>query len=405
MELCKIDSKIIGNGIREIKIIGNFKLANILVVSKSGAINDTIEKSGIAHVCEHLFLKLVEKKYKEQIKDLDFKKMGFVDYTYTTLHFCCSSTIEHVEILLKSIIDVLLIEEFSIDLVNNVKKEVMMECTYRKKYINESLKMNMFLTNEDINYLPIGDKKQINTIDLNDIKSGFKSFISNINIIFLLNNNVKDINLRLVKNKLSNLVLQGNFKIENEYKKPTIKQRNQLRIIMGSQICEIKIFFLMKDLIDNKYNNLMKKVLEVILLNRFYNEIKNNKLINVNIFKKIISDHYKYICISCEFEDGQIDYSISTQIIKKILAELSYSEYKKACEMLKDFLKNLNEVNEPFVINSVLNYINFNENMLISKEKIKDIKKQVDKIGYNNLKQFKNILYTENYKIIIKNRS
>jgi predicted Zn-dependent peptidase len=400
LNLCNyIERRNNDNNAQIIKLVGNFKLANIIVIFKCGSIDEQIGKHGVCHLCEHIFLKLVEDAFNKEINDIDFKYMGCVDYTYTMLHFMSSSNIKCISKLIKGIIDIININNIKKDIIEESRKEILTECKIRKNNVEESLIINSFLSNEEIDFVPVGNLEQIKMLNNDDINNYFKNFIKNMNIALMLDKDVSIINIENIINKIpkNQKILTHKY----DMKKDKISCES-LKISSSKMENYIKVHFLIDDKVTSNVEILMEKMLEILMSDRLYKSIESltNTDVKVSYSRKTISDKYNYIIITIKNAKNELDNSIDKIINNITIKKLSMCEYNFCVKTLEKCLTDISEVNESYIIDGVLKHILYNEILLVTSEQITDTINTLKNITYNKLEYYKRNLYNNGYKII-----
>lgn len=176
-----IEQNISGN---IVNIEGDFLHTTIGVVVNFNDNCEDITENGVAHLSEHVFLKLIDKIIKDQ-SDIDLLFMGYTDYTYIVFRFAFENDEIGFEHFIKTLYECVENPEITEAIFLQSKKEVIEECKRNIQKRDESKKKNIFLTNSTIGWLPVGNVDIINSIEIQQIHEYLLKFTNFLNIFVM----------------------------------------------------------------------------------------------------------------------------------------------------------------------------------------------------------------------------
>lgn len=153
------------------------KYAHIYAIIKAGANRDPVLKRGLAHFVEHMCLSYDKYKRSDLLKNRSQKLIlpdnylfsGTTDYGYTILKIMTDDNLSRIKealILLREMTKITFYKRYFFEAERN---EILLEYEHRYDNIIQTQKAVSVLTNDDINYLPIGTIDSIRSVCFEDV--------------------------------------------------------------------------------------------------------------------------------------------------------------------------------------------------------------------------------------------
>lgn len=167
------------------------KFIEIGLVIKIGSIDEDIEKNGLSHVFEHMYVYYLKRKIgKDKIVEHQIKINAYTEFDHILFSVKCLK--ECFSILIKEMILALTSLDVNIKVLNYAKKEVVQECLkYNEKNVRQE-KIVEELTQNKIQTLPIGNKVCLENITNQDINTFLSDKIAAANKMFFIFGNIDD---------------------------------------------------------------------------------------------------------------------------------------------------------------------------------------------------------------------
>lgn len=400
MKLCsEYTETILKNNKKFIQISGDYRFANIHVLVNIGVNTDPCKKKGISHLCEHIFLETITNLYSSTIIDKNFSCMGYTDYHYTIFKFRLSNTEKHISYLLKLLNKH--INGFCIKFKDfeKCKKDVINECMTRKEDIRYSLKVNKFLTENKIDYVPMGRINDIDSLTIEDIQEHYKQYIYNTNFIIFCDSSIPKLSCyNFIKeyNKINNIKDNMCKNIGN----------NKLLYINSRYDPQLKIYFKQNNKIFSEKEKVIIYMLEIILNYKICDlfDINKGKLSPIFFRKKIIDNNniFYVLCINRYNE-------IQTYEVKKLVDYIvnmliTDMDIEKAKYMFNSLIEEIDDINESYTYSNVFHYLIHNELLAITKQQIDILTNMIKHINLKEVCKIHRYIYGSEYKIVINNR-
>lgn len=103
---------------------GNFPVGNLCIYIDCGANRDN-KKNGISHMCEHFYIKLLSSQYMSNVKDDNFRCVGYTDYMYTVINITFTESETNLQKLIEEYIFKILPLKKEIFFMRKVKKKLL----------------------------------------------------------------------------------------------------------------------------------------------------------------------------------------------------------------------------------------------------------------------------------------
>ena len=153
------------------------KYAHIYAIIKTGANRDPVLKRGLAHFVEHMSLSYDKYRRSDLLKSRSQKLIlpdnylfsGTTDYDYTILKIMTDDNLSRTKealILLREMTKITFYKKYFFEAVRN---EILLEYEHRYDNMIQTQKAVSVLTNNDINYLPIGTIDSIKSVCFEDV--------------------------------------------------------------------------------------------------------------------------------------------------------------------------------------------------------------------------------------------
>lgn len=364
--------------------------AYIIVVIKQGANSDGKSKRGLHHICEHIFLKLVESRYLNNINDIFFEYKGHTDYTSTTYEFKLRNKIENINYLLSGISDSLDLESLPNNIIIQSRDEVLQEFSSSNN-IKKSMEINSFICEEKIEHIPLGDKIDISQISSNDYFKIIENYKNDIG--FAVVSNVK-------KDKIKFEYLEkynNDFKVENTKKNLCDSKKNQILDLSHGKYCEILIYKKMNFNVTVK-EFISENIFEIYLQNVINYSLKKyqSSKTTMELTRKIVCNDYYFLFMHIFLiENNKKKFVFPFNHISK-------EDFEIIKEDLIGNLKNIHNINVAYILNNLVNYFLYNDNILVTKESINKLIAHLNLLNYD---EFINILFyinSSNYSLVYK---
>lgn len=374
------------------------KLSEVFIFVNFININLTNKLNGLSHLCEHIFLKMVEDKYLDIVKEDNIDYMGFTDYTYTVFKFTLPSDNYFIDILIKVIFECLEIKNIKESYVLQSKNEVITECRNRKSEVEETLPINMFLTDNTINYIPIGNIEDILNITISDIKDFIKGYKDEFNLMILGKElyNLHNIIWKMESKKIN----QDKKKLKKDFYEP---QDHIYRIL--SKRDEIKVYVINDIREKDIREKTIQKILQFIFINRFEQYCKNlniNTELKIAFLNKVINEDYKYNNINIIGFPINDNYKIEDLIKFVIYRDVNINEFNVGKIEFLEYIKSIGDINYQFLLDSMLGLMLNDDIPFVTTKIINQVCNITNNINEEEFNIVKKALYSNAYKIIIK---
>ncbi|MCB2314113.1 insulinase family protein [Clostridium tagluense] len=384
-----------------IQISGNYNFAHIHLFLNIGANSDPYNKKGICHLCEHIFIESIIEAYSNKIIDKNFYCIGYTDYDYTVFKFIVSNTNEHVTFLLSILHEY--INSFSVKLryIEKCKSEVIKEFTDRKEDIRRSFKINSFLTENKIDYVPMGRIDDIYKLSIEDVEVYYRQYASNANLVVFCNPSIRKFscnNLAIGCSQLNNKKINENI----EYKNIT---NNKILNIDSRYRQQLKVYFKYTNRVFNEKENAAIYILEIIMNYKICTllDINIEEFSPISFKRKIIDNDYVFfiLCIN-KYEEKK-----ESNIIKFVdnILEISISniDVEQAKNVFYELINQIDYVDEGYTHNNIFHYLTNNELLAVTKEQVNTLRNMVKCISLEEICKIKEKIYNDNYKVITNN--
>ncbi len=400
MKLCDTYSEIvIDDGKRKfIKVVGNSTCTKVYLILNNGVNIDPKDKIGISHLCEHIFIESVAEKYNEKMKDGYFQSMGYTNYDHTVLTFSISSKQENVECLiniLSELINGLCVKS---EYVQKCKTDVIRECDVKKNESEYSLKINRFITDGNINYLPIGDAANILNIEKHDITAFLPKFYDSFSFVIIHN---KNINVDIFKNLIPKKTIS-----QNSTRKSCCQntEKNICKVLNISSEFQknLRIYF-KQTKVNYTYKEKVAKCLIEIIINYkicSYLCIENEQYSPITFKNKIINEDYSFIVV---YMDGyeKIINGIANNLVGYLLDFfISNKDFNQSKDTFASFLDETTDINDVYVFNNIFHHLIYDDVLCITEKHVNQLKKMIKEITLDDIIKLKKEIFTSDYKVV-----
>lgn len=385
MKLCETYYHI-RNGLLYIK--GESNCAYLLIIVNQGANDDGDLYSGLNHICEHIFLKLVETYYEEVCKDEFFEYKGHTDYTITTYEFRSANKKENINQLLISIAKSLDIEFIPIEIIKQSRDEVIKEFDHNKN-IETAFEINSFICNEKINYVPLGNINNIYDINDKDYLLNIIKFKNHIKYGIISDIPYGEINFSYLSK------YEGDFFISKGENKFLLDKSNAILDLSNYNNSSFTLFIIMnynRDDMDFITENIFEMVIQIRIL-EVLKEFQNSNL-KIEIKRKMIKESYYFISVSVQGLKQQNRYYTFN------FENISMKEFYNVKQMLIHNLKEMKSVNMAFIINNIQNYYIYNDMLMLTESDINSVVKNLEFLTYKKFTEKLQEIKTDNIKIV-----
>ncbi len=397
MKLCDKYSEIVISDKRKlIKVVGDTTYTKIYLILNNGVNIDPKDKLGISHLCEHIFIESVSSKYTEKVRDSYFQSMGFTNYEHTVLTFSISSNQGNVECLIDILSELINGHYLKSEYIQKCKMDVIRECNIKQKESEYSLKINKFITDDNINYLPIGDSYKIIHIGKEDIKAFLPQYYDSFSLVIFHHKDINvEISEKLVPNKT---IFQNSFKTYccQNTKEKTSKVLN----IQSDYQKNLRIYF-KQTKSDYTFKEKVAQCLIEIIINYkicSYLHIKNEQYIPIVFRRKVINDDYSFIVMCMDgyeknLKDNFVGYLLDIPISKE--------DFIQSKDTFILFLNETIDIDDTYVFNSIFHYLIYNEAPSITEEQINQLRRIMKEITLDDIIKLKEEIFTNDYKVVI----
>lgn len=395
MNLCTNYTEFLMNNYKKfIFIEGDFSRIQVHLIISIGANKDPLGKNGLSHLCEHIFLESVAEQYLILTEDNKYNYMGYTDYEFTVLKFVISNCPENMNYLLKVLNSHLNNCGVDTKYIEKCRLSVLEECEDRINHSVKSLKVNTFLTNNIVNYVPIGNIKQIYELNEKDIIEHLNQYASNTNIIIFSDAKIIDKNPNDLLFKLPNTITKCEINSKGNF-----EDRGQL-LQLSNVPRNIKIYFKQQNKSLNSKEMVVLHLMEFFILQMLDKEIGSEYNLDITIKKKVITKEHSFLVIYVNGIYSKLDINIK-KIINNLL-EVHIMEHD--LETLKNLFRNniiqTQEINEACIHNNLNNYIRHNDLLCITAQHYKEIGLILNEITIEDMHNKLNGVFNNNYKIL-----
>ena len=353
---------------------GNFPVGNLCIYIDCGANRDN-KKNGISHI----YIKLLSSQYMSNVKDDNFRCVGYTDYMYTVINITFTESETNLQKLIEAIhIQDITSEEGNI-FYEKSKKEIIMECKLRKDEIKKSLKVNSFIADKRIDYVPLGNIKMINSISYLEIIDFLRSNYRDFRCVFLLKQSHNIDSFCKEKDKTDNF------------------QRIFDNNIHGIHTCKISNDNKQKSYFQIRNNTHIYYLCMALIEHVFIKKIENQLGLNVYFMKKKISNVNLYEILCLENKSKNMNDVVQFIINNKINEEDLISTKE-------EFIKHLHDdtlVDLNYAINNIINYFVYGESLLLDEKYIQKVIADLKRISISQVNQIKNETFNSSYWILL----
>lgn len=389
------------NNNKFIQISGDYKFAHIHLFLNIGANSDPYNKKGLSHLCEHIFIESIIEAYSNKIIDKNFNCMGYTDYDYTVFKFIVSNTNEHVTCLLKMLCEY--INGFSVNLryIEKCKPEVIKEFTDRKEEVRRSLKINSFLTENKIDYVPMGRIDDIYKLSIEDIEVYYRQYASNANLAIFCNPSIRKLgcnNLTIEHSQLNNKKINENI----EYKNIT---NNKILNVDSQYRQQFKVYFKYTNKVFSEKENAAIYILEIIMNYKICSllDISMEEFSPIYFKRKVIDNDYVFFILCINKYKEKKESNIKKFVDNILDISISNTDVEQAKHVFYELIDRIEDVDEGYTHNNIFHYLTNNELLATTKEQINTLHNIVKSTSLKEICKMKEKIYNDNYKIITNN--
>ncbi len=416
------------------KLMGNFKNGlsyyiynnefedniSLYLTIKLGSINERKNENGIAHLLEHMCLSYnryesEDEFFKNKLIKIDPNKFNYKGYTDFDRTILCITTKSNdyknlsngIHILNK----ILNGDMLNKNLLESIKKDVIDECNYYKNKATIQQKILSFITNNQINTLPMGNIESIANFTFEDLLEFHKeNYIASKMAVIIIGNIDVIKTKKLITKNLCNKVPVLNRSKEKSFSFGN--NRINKILIMNKNIAkytEVKFFY------NNQYNNLSikDKLIRYLFESMFKNYIKHKfKLYKLNMKEvlcenKIISKHYKFFIVLYKITEIKNSINIYMYAIKELKKggfnkgyyDLEINKFKHVINDLynQDFTINNDDIYEECLYNFL-----YDESIFFIKEDYNLILNNISQITIEDINAYMISIFSNTYHVIIE---
>lgn len=400
MKLCDTYSEtVINNGKRKfLEVVGDFTCTKVYLILNNGVNLDPKDKIGISHLCEHIFIESVAKKFNEKMRDCNFQSMGYTNYEYTVLTFSISSRKESLECLINILSE--LINDLSVkcEYVQKCKNDVIRECNVKNKESDYSLKVNSFITDGNINYLPIGDADKIINIEEEDITAFLSEYYSSFSFVIIHNKSVSlDINFESLITKET--IFQNSIRTNccQNMKKTISKVLN-----INSDYQKNQRIYFNQTKMNYTYKEKVTKCLIEIIINYkicLYLCIENEQYSPIMFKRKIVNEDYSFIVVCIDGYEKKI--KGMEELVEYLLnIYISNRDFNQSKDTFISFLNETTDINDTFVFNNIFHYLIYDDILSITENHVNQLGKMINEITLDDIIKLKRDIFTSDYKVV-----
>ncbi len=401
MKLCDTYSEIVIDDDRRnfIKVVGNSSCTKVHLILNNGVNIDPKDKIGISHVCEHIFIEYVAEKYNEKTRDENyFQSMGYTNYEHTVLSFYISSKQENVECLINIITELISNLCVKSEYVQKCKMDVIKECNVKKKESEYSLKVNSFITDENINYLPIGDVDKIINLEEEDITTFLPKYYSSFSFVIIHN---KNISTDIFKNLITKKTISQNS-TRKSCCQNTQKNIGKVLNVNSEYQKNLKIYF-KQTKVNYTYKEKVAKCLIEIIINYkicSFLCIDNEQYSPITFKRKIVNKDYSFIVVCLDGYEKNLK-GISDNLAEYLLdIFISNKDFNQSMKTFISFLNETTDIDDTYVFNSIFHYLVYEDVLSITDKHVNQLRKMIKKITLDDIIKLKKEIFTSDYKVV-----
>ncbi|AIQ69737.1 insulinase family protein [Paenibacillus graminis] len=387
----------------------------VVVCVQAGCGQEPLGKNGVAHLVEHICLayeNYISSNYEHTYKNIKFCSTGYTNYGQTVLMFTFQSHLENIYIfsrLLRTIMDADIVTE---DTFKLSQTEILDECMTKKSQWEWQREIITYITNNQVQNLPVGSEDEIKKLHFNDVISYIKDFynMDNIGIVFFTNILSQDIipiikpeKRRNTKNKYFN------FQIK-KISRNIINKNDELSLLQLNHPFKLKtveIYFHKPYISVNLKRKLTRMLFEIISKNCIEKYIEKteycNYLNNLSVSDKYVSDYFYFAVFSMEFSfvddkitllaNGIVNHLKKANLTERVLVESK----KRIIPFLNEYYKSSREQ----LFQNISSHFFYGEPIHITREHYRDIEEIMDEISIGDILNYRNWILEESAKIVI----
>lgn len=355
--------------------LGNIKDYNnfysLILVFKTGSQNDK-EQKGISHFLEHQLLSF--DRNKNAIENITGKVSGVTKFDATYFRIDCECLEKDLIIYLDILKGIIFGNNINnAEYLKQTKSDILLEF---KKFKKTNLYVNIFeeLVGDELESLPIGNKKIVQKITCNDLFEFYKKvYLSTSKCLIILGNFETKKMIKSIDTLFSS--------IPDDIKSTDIKNyylKNEVKISI--KLIHESIYIFYKQLENNniynyKSKDILRDVFRLVIseyINIYYNQrvntecynMKYNKYFVFNIIKITKEKNIKSLYSFIKKKKEKILYIY----FKYIYNNISEKKVKKIFENYKNDVMNKDNINRELLFKSAYNNFVYNELLYFSNE-------------------------------------
>ncbi|GIP21125.1 insulinase family protein [Paenibacillus sp. J22TS3] len=394
---------------------GPFDGTLLSICIKAGCEAEPEGKNGLAHLVEHICLAYrnhdpILEKYNSVYKKLGFHLSGYTNYGQTVLNISFPSSVKCLNYcvhLLEEILQASIVNE---DTFQISKKEVLAECNILSERWRVQKEIINFITNEQINILPVGDKDQIEQLTEEDVRSFINKFYTLTNMAFIIQTSLS---LQTVKNAVSGILFNNNEPLPKISPKDITFLANQPAEVYYlksmNDIKKIEFFFHKPYTHINLKLKIVRMLFEIMLTECIAEYLSYFKWIidcqDITISDKHVTNYYYYHVISLYLLNGDGDKSgLMNELIDHLrsyfFTAYDFEEAKKSISTLSMQSSDLSM--EHIFDNLSANFF-YDEPMHITAGHFEEILNILGDLKSDDVNIYKNLVLSAPCKVVIEN--
>ncbi|MFZ2540061.1 MAG: insulinase family protein [Oscillospiraceae bacterium] len=379
-------------------INGEFEQTLVFIVIRAGCNNESVNQNGLAHLVEHINL---------SCEQMNLSSSGFTNFDQTVFKIMLPISVNclsELSIILNNIIDNSIINTNTFE---SCKREVLKEYYSLKEKCDQQQAICYFITNGNIQTIPMGIPNDINKLSINDACEYTKKNYNKNNIAIIiasslcpldLINTIKPFKVDIQSNKDANETDSRYFKTKNIYYDFLFLTNN------NPGPFRVEMYF------QKPYKNIslrtkiIRTLFEIMIKDYLLNKVENYILTNILVADKHITEFYYFTDICFEVNDQNMDVR-QIQSLIQVLREIKFSEinFNTAVNLISEFTDtpNCDDIKDMF--NNLLNNYLYNEPIHITDESYKKTSKILDTLNVEDINKYKKSVLNRSAKIVIIN--
>ncbi|WP_068619780.1 insulinase family protein [Paenibacillus tuaregi] len=394
---------------------GPFDGTLLSICIKAGCEAEPEGKNGLAHLVEHICLAYrnhdpILEKYNSEYKQLGFHFSGYTNYGLTVLNISFPSSAECLNCcvhLIKEILQASIVNE---DTFQISKKEILAECNILSERWRVQKEIINYITNGQINILPVGDKDQIEQLTEEDVRSFINKFYILTNMAFIIQTSLS---LQTVKNAVLGILFNNNEPLPKISAKEIAYLVNQpaefYYLKSMNNIKKIELFFHKPYTHIDLKVKIVRMLFEIMLTDCIAKYLSYFKSItdiqHITISDRHITNYYYYHVISLYLQKGDCDMgTLMNELIDHLRSYFfTVNDFEEAKRSISTLSMQSSDLSMEHIFDNLSANFFYDEPMHITADHFEEILNILGDLKSDDVNIYKNLVLSAPCKVVIEN--